>query len=602
MLSYFIIILVCITLVGSVSFYISYTTMAKQAESASLLLVQQIEKNMDNDFHSKRNLLLAAYNEQSYIDGINLYPELSDRERFQFRQRIGDLYLKSFNVTPIRDFIRFQIYYSTGELLSSSDGSGLRDASQVSHAEWFRSTVAKDGEVFFSGYIPEAERADGDEAAYFSAIMIRDFSNPVRFMIVRAEYRSEIFNSIGRNEGLSEHSSILILDEGNRVVYASGDSHAYASEPALMDLINGNRGRFWNDTAGGEQLVSYMRSGYSGWKAVLVIPKADIFGSLDVIKSTVIWTAVSAFVITLIISFLFGQRITKPILHLYKSVNRIKRGDFSARVEVKRLDEIGRIAMNFNAMQEELRQLIETRYVNQIKLQEAELAMLYSQINPHFLYNTLDSIRAMSDYYQVKEISGMAESLADIFRYNTKNKNEVVTLQEELVQIDAYMSIQKIRFEDKIHYDQQIGEELVGLPLLKMTLQPLVENAVFHGIERKRGKGTITTAARQEDEFIVLTVKDDGVGIPDKRLAGIRASLRPPLLQAGHELNEARMGIGIQNVYSRYALRCGPRFQFRIDSKEGAGTEITLLIPIDKLADSEKSEFLTKQVEIMNRP
>ncbi len=581
LLSYFIIILVCITLVGSVSFYISYTTMGRQAESASALLVQQIEKNMDNDFHSKRNLLLASYNDPSYVDGINRYPEMSDKERFEFRQRIGDLYLKSFNVTPIRDFIRFHIYFSTGELLSASDDSGMRNAAQVRNSEWFRSTVAKDGEVFFSSLIPESERSDAEEAAYFSAILIRDFSNPDLFIIVRAEYRSELFNSIGRNDALSASSSILILDEGNRLVYASGNANAYADEPALTERVSGSKSRFWFEMDGEERLVSYTRSGYSNWKAVLVVPKSDIFGSLDIIKTTVLFTACIAFFITFLISVLFGQRITKPILHLYKSVNRMKRGDFSARVEVKRNDEIGRIGMNFNAMQEELEQLIETKYVNQIKLQEAELAMLYSQINPHFLYNTLDSIRSMADYYQVQDIGQMAESLADIFRYNTKNKDEIVTLQEELVQIDAYMSIQRIRFEDKIAYEQQIEEELYSIPLLKMTLQPLVENAVFHGIERKRGKGSIRVTMRREGGRIALSVSDDGVGISDKHLAEIRQTLKPPMQQGNGALPAVRMGIGIQNVYSRYKIRFGDAFDFEINSRKGAGTEIKLFIPIE---------------------
>jgi two-component system sensor histidine kinase YesM len=580
LLSYFIIILVCITLIGSVSFYISYKTMAGQAESASLLLVQQIERNMDNDFHSKRNLLLAAYGEQTYIDGINLYPEMSDRERFQFKQRIGDLYLKSFNVTPIRDFIRFQIYYGDGELLSASDESGLTNAAQVRNSAWFRSTVAMDGEAFFSGFIPAAERSGSEEAAYFSAIMIRDFTTPDLFIIVRAEYRAEIFNSIGRSDGLSEHGSILILDEANRIVYASGDINEYASVEGLAERISGSRGRFWLEMNGEDRLVSFTRSGYSSWKPVVVIPRSDIFGALDVIKTTVIWTALLAFVITLLISVLFGQRITKPILDLYKSVNRMKRGDFSARVEVRRNDEIGRIGMNFNAMQEELQQLIETRYVNQIKLQEAELSLLYSQINPHFLYNTLDSIRAMSDYYQVREISEMAESLADIFRYNTRNKDEIVTMQEELVQIDAYMHIQKVRFEDKIGYEQHIDEELYDFPLLKMTLQPLVENAVFHGIERKRGKGTITISMSKLEGHIRLSVKDDGVGISDKHLAELRGRLRPPLQQSEPAPADSRIGIGIVNVYSRYVIRYGSRFEFRIASRKGAGTEIVLLIPL----------------------
>lgn len=217
---------------------------------------------------------------------------------------------------------------------------------------------------------------------------------------------------------------------------------------------------------------------------------------MDQIKTTTLVTALIAFVVTLCISLLFGRSITNPILDLYKSVNRVKRGDFSVRVHVTRSDEIGRIATNFNDMQDELQTLIESKYIYQIKLQQVELAMLYSQINPHFLYNTLDSIKAMADYYKVEDIGDMAQSLADMFRYNTKSKDEVVTLRDELEQIEAYMNIQRTRFEDKLAYELDIEEELYTFAILKMTLQPLVENAVFYGVEQKLGKSTIRITAR----------------------------------------------------------------------------------------------------------
>ncbi|QJD81983.1 sensor histidine kinase [Cohnella herbarum] len=579
LLSYFVVILLSITLVGTVSFYISYKTMAEKIESASMQVIRQIENNMDNDFHSKRNLMLAPYTDSEYIDGINRYEDMSDQEKFQFRQNIGDLYLKSFNVTPIRDFIRFQIYYSNGELLSSSDARKPWTPSQVRNSEWFRATVAKDGEVFFSGLIVTDEKDTSEVASYSSSIMIRDFSNPDRFIIMRTEYRASLFHSIGLNDNLSENSQIVFLDEDNRLIYESGDHPSSLSESDMLGRVIGKEGKFWTHIGGQEMLVSYTRSGYSNWKAVIITPRVEIFGALDNIKTTVIFTALIAFVITFLISMMFGQRITKPILNLFKSVNRIKRGDFSVRVEVDRNDEIGLIGKNFNAMQDELQTLIETKYLNQIKLQEVELAMLYSQINPHFLYNTLDSIRSMSDYYKVPEISVMAQSLADMFRYNTKNRDEIVTLQEELVQIDAYIQIQSIRFEDKIVYHQMIEEDLYGTPLLKMTLQPLVENAVFHGIERKRGKGNITISAQREQDRIKLTIKDDGVGISERRLNEIREKLKPPMQQAEMNFSAQENGIGITNVYSRYVIRFGDRFNFFIDSKKGVGTEITLIFP-----------------------
>lgn len=580
LLSYFVIILLCIALVGAVSFYISYQTMAERVESASLQIIRQIENNMDNDFHSKRNILLAPYYTQEYIDGINAYREMSEEDKFLFRQELGNLFLKSFNITPIRDFIRFQIYYSGGELMGASDDFKPESAAQVRNSEWYLRTVLKDGEVFFSGEVGDSAPGAAKQTAYSSSILIRDFSNPDRFIVVRVEYAADLFSSIGQNDGLSPHSSILILDENNKLVYASADSSQYESDTVLLSRMNDDTGKFWYKKNGkDDMLVSYTRSAYSDWKAVLVMPRSDITGPLNRIKTTVIATAIIAFVVTFLISLLFGRSITRPILNVYKTVNRIKRGDFSIRLEVGRNDEIGRIASNFNAMQDELQHLIETKYMNQIKLQEVELAMLYSQINPHFLYNTLDSIRAMSDYYKVNDIGEMAQALADMFRYNTKTGDEIVTLQEELVQIDAYMKIQGIRFEDKIAYELDIEEDAYRFPLLKMTLQPLVENAVFHGIERKRGKGTIRICAAAAGERLRLTVSDDGVGISEKRLGELRTRLGYPLHQEPFTASAAEGGIGIGNVYARYAIRYGAHFEFSIESRKGTGTAITLLFP-----------------------
>lgn len=168
-----------------------------------------------------------------------------------------------------------------------------------------------------------------------------------------------------------------------------------------------------------------------------------------------------------------------------------------------------------------------------------------------------------------------------MFRYNTRNRDEIVTLQEELEQIDAYMKIQGIRFDDKIVYEQDIDEALYGFPLLKMTLQPLVENAVFHGIERKRGKGTIRIAAHSELEGVHLTVSDDGVGISDARLGELRAKLNWQLHREVWPDSAAEGGIGVRNVYTRYAIRFGERMSFRIDSQKGVGTRITLILPHD---------------------
>ncbi|WP_235941283.1 cache domain-containing sensor histidine kinase [Paenibacillus puerhi] len=580
LLSYLVIILLCIALVGTISFYISYRSMSERVETSSLQIVRQIENNMDNDFQNKRNLLLAPYYSQEYIDGINAYPTMDDQERFVFRRKLGDLYLKSFNITPIRDFIRFQIYFSNGDLMNSSDNQAPWTSREVRESEWFQRTVASDGRVYFSSPPEGGQAGKNEAAAYASSILIRDFANPDYYIVVRVEYNTALFDSVGQNDSLSANSRLLILDENNRPIYASPGAREAAAETGLLSQLTNHNGKLWLEGEQDSQLVTYTRSDYSNWKIVLIMPKKDIFGPLDQIKTATLLTALIAFMVTFFISVLFGRSLTNPILVLYKTINRVKRGDFSVRVAVTRQDEIGLIASNFNDMQDELQQLIESKYINQIKLQQVELAMLHSQINPHFLYNTLDSIKAMADYYEAGKIGDMAQSLADMFRYNIKNTSSVVTLREELEQIEAYMSIQSIRFEDKITYEREIEEALLSVTVLKMTLQPLVENAVFHGIEPKLGRCRLRVSATTEGGHMRLTISDDGVGIDAERLRSLRERLNESVFNEDTAFSAEEGGIGIRNVYARYTIRFRDRFRFEIASEPGAGTAISLLIPL----------------------
>jgi two-component system, sensor histidine kinase YesM len=575
LLSYFVIIVLCIASVGTLSFYISYQSMAERVETASAQIGKQIEKHLDNELHNKRNLLLAPYHSREYIDSINAYATMGGQEKFLLRQQLSDLFLKSFNTTPIPDFIRFQIYYSSGELLNSSDTLPSDNPAHVQQSAWFQQTIAKDGKVhyFRSGKASDAEQKD---SSYSTSILIRDFANPVAFIIVRADYSSKLFESIQQNADVTDNSQIWILDELNRPVYTSSGVSTEAVQQEIISKINGESGRFWTTGESDRMLVSYTRSSYSNWKTVLVMPKQEIFSPLNPIKTAALYTGILVFLVTSIMSLLFGRFITNPILQLHKTVNHIKRGDFSIRADIDRSDEIGRIAMNFNAMLDELQQLIETKYVYQIRLQEAQLAVLYSQINPHFLYNTLDSIKAMADYHHVDEIGEMVHALADMFRYNTKSRDELVTLEDELVQIRAYMHIQRIRFDDRIAFELDADPALASYPMLKMTLQPLVENAVSHGLERKRGSGLIRVTARLENGRFVLSVYDNGIGMSDRRLERIRAMLRQPLYQDEMALSAQGGGIGIRNVHTRHAIRYGDKYQLDIISRKGEGTQITL--------------------------
>jgi sensor histidine kinase YesM len=472
------------------------------------------------------------------------------------------------------------VYDNAGNLLTSSDNRQPWTADEVRNHDWFRETVRQDGRVHFDGPIPEPGAFR--DAAYASSIVIRDFSNPTEFIVVRVEYSDVLFRSMSRTSNISDKSRLIILNGDHEPVYASRPGPDPAADRELLAGLPPEAGSYWAGEGDEAWLVSHSRSDYSGWHTVLMTPRSEIIGPLEQIKTATLLTALAAFGVTAVVSLLFGRRITQPILSLYRSVSRVKRGDFSERAVVHRSDEIGRIAMKFNEMQDELQNLIETKYIYQIKLREAELSMLYAQINPHFLYNTLDIIKAQADYYRVGQIGDMAQSLADMFRYNLKSGGDgVVTLGDELEQIRSYMNIQRIRFEERLSFDLDIEEGLHEYPLIKMTLQPLVENAVFHGIERSVGKGVIRVSARREGERVRIAVSDDGAGMAPGRLEMLREMLRRPLYPDGIQPGAGQFGIGLHNVYARYKIRLGARFDMEIDSIPDRGTTVSLLLTWD---------------------
>lgn len=578
LLSYLIIILISILVVGAISYYTSFYSTSQRMKQASAQIAQQIESNLDNDLHSKRNLLLAPYYDRQYIDGINAYPELDSNHQFVFRQSLVEIFLKFFNTTPITDFSRFQIYFGNGQFLGSSGDSQSDPPDVITRTEWFKETVAANGQVYvFAADAKEPRNPKAKDYAYSMAMMIRDFTNPNHFIIIRADYQNSLIRSMATHAGLTEGSEFLILDGKDRPVYASMDGADKLLETITSEL-GGASGSFWTEAGQNSYFVSYSKSGYSKWKTVLLVPRAEIFSPLAPIKMTILLTMLTAFVIVMLLSIMLGRIITKPILDLNKSINRIRRGDFSVRLQVNRKDEIGRIAQNFNLMQADLQEFIENKYIYQIKLQQAELKTLYSQINPHFLYNTLDSIKAMADYYQVEEIAMMSQSLADMFRYNIKSSDEYVTLREELEQVEHYIQIQSFRFEGRFQYVVQVDEALMDYPILKMTLQPLVENAFYHGIEPVRKRSTITVSAYRQSDGVLLQVRDDGAGMSSEQLSNVRQELLRSMHREEQFLSTTSSGIGIRNVYARYMIRYSDQVDFQVESSEGEGTSISILV------------------------
>ena len=267
--------------------------------------------------------------------------------------------------------------------------------------------------------------------------------------------------------------------------------------------------------------------------------------------------------------------ITEPIQKLCEAAEAAGSGDFQIRAQGEGLDEIAVLNASFNQMVEEIGALVEDIRVEELNLRAAELRVLQEQINPHFLYNTLDNIIWLAESKDTEQVVKMVSALSSFFRTTLSKGREFITVREESEHIRSYLEIQQFRYRDILEYEVKIPEELWEYQVIKLTLQPLVENALYHGIKKKRGKGHISVSAERYKDVLIFKVKDDGMGMDEERLEQVRG------IFDGRIAEEQRSGgFGLFNVNQRIQLHYGTEYGLKVQSTYGKGTEIWVRIPI----------------------
>ena len=311
--------------------------------------------------------------------------------------------------------------------------------------------------------------------------------------------------------------------------------------------------------------------------------RADV-GNVILISGLVLAALLALY---LLVSGVITASITKPLQKLREATRLAGRGDFAVRAPeyegtaavpalAGQKDELAVLNVSFNQMMERIGNLVEDIRVEQLKLRAAELNLLQAQINPHFLYNTLDAIIWMAETGQTEQVITMVSALSDFFRTTLSKGRDFITVREEETHIESYLKIQQFRYRDILEYSIDIPEELYGCQVLKLTLQPVVENALYHGIKSKRGMGHIAVKGRRLGNLLLLTVEDDGMGMTEERLEAVRRGLSKETDSGDGD------GFGLYNIQQRIKLYYGQEYGMEIDSQYGKGTRVEITIPVKK--------------------
>lgn len=275
----------------------------------------------------------------------------------------------------------------------------------------------------------------------------------------------------------------------------------------------------------------------------------------------------------------FKRRIYTPIKKIEQVVNGFSEGETQFELSIPKDNEFYEFSNHINDIIHHVHDLLDREYNESLMRKQAEINALQSQINPHFLYNTFDSMRGQAQAQGATNVAAMLKTLSNLFRYTISNSLSIVTLKDELENTDNYLAIQQYRFNNKFHIIKNIDESLLLYQIPKLTLQPIVENSLIHGLEPKRGQGTLVLRTLQTQNCLMIEVEDDGIGIPLQSLH----SLNQKLSGEGIEENKARRdstSIGLVNTNDRIQLLYGKQYGIKVYSTQGLGTTVQVILPI----------------------
>ncbi len=567
------IIIICLMLSFFTAYYIT-ARVAKESNSRyATQIISQINTNLDYYLEYMENVSnLATINTdvRSFMQD-----ELSQDELSQVKQRIFDYF--SVILKSRKDIRNIVIFNANGEVLLNQEGKTLNPHSDYQNSDWYQDAVsAKGGTVFTTSHV---QNIIYDQYPWVVSLSraIYDYKEDKLLGVVLIDLNYDVITDLCQSVDMGRRGYLYILDREANMVY----------HPALQLIYSGLRTELKDEILQSEQhtigsgkgsdkkIYTIFEMPTTRWKIVAVSYENEILKDKDLISAMFIIMGILFTVIATSISIFFSLKLTRPLQRLEKNMKKVKEGNFDIHIPIESTDETGRLSETFNSMVDKIKQLMQDSINDQKQKRRLELKALQSQINPHFLYNTLDSIIWMAESGEVDDVVEMTSALSKLFRTSISKGDEIITFREELENISSYLTIQQIRYKDKLNYSIEVSDDLMQYKVLKLILQPLVENAIYHGIKQTQEPGKITVKAFESGGNLIVEISDNGAGMEPEILERILTD--NPIKSEGPRKSS---GIGTSNVNQRIKLSFGEQYGLLYESTLGEGTTVVVTLPI----------------------
>lgn len=554
----FVLILIPILIIGIFSYKESLKIVQQKVSISNLNTVKQVGERIEFIFQDAHDMSLFLIQNDDVREFFKLE---NDEESAEISTRIIKLNNKLMYLISSKPYIN-SIYFKGFNGISMD----TKNASNPIDNEMEKKIIQLKG-----GYIWDIGRIinyDGSSTNVFSMIrVVNDMHNITdRLAIMKINIDEEDLSAIYSNKILGKQDDFFIIDTNNRIVSSINKSRLgqrFNMNISDRRLNNLKEGYFQTKLDGQNYLVTYFIIDNLNYKLINLVPLKELLKENEVIQKVMLEVAGISFLVCILFALLFSIKVLGPLKIIRMQMKKVENEDFDVQVNLNGNDEITMLGRSFNKMSAKLKELINQVYLMKIKHKEAEFAALQAQINPHFLYNALDAIYWIGRMEKAFETSKLVEALAKLFRLSLNSGKEITLLQDEVEHLLNYIIIQKKRYGDSIGFNIDIEDGLLECRVIKLVLQPLVENAIVHGIDKKDGRGNIFVSIRKEAENLIYEVKDDGIGVDVKE---INLLLK--------DVGDSNRGLGIKNVNDRLKLYFGEPYGIKFFSENGKGTTV----------------------------
>lgn len=570
-----------------------------QVNANTLQLIDKVNQSIENYFTDMQNytyLINFDPNVSQFLDSSpDETPGIGPDERYRIRTFLQGITTLHSEIAGIL-LVNNQGDYISNELYAKSAGNLTREP-------WYIEASANKGIFKLLGHPRSwgvANHSNYKDSELISAARaIVDPDTQMVKGVVLIDLKLRVIAEAIKDVRLGKSGYLMVLDGNGDTVYAP--LHSLADFMQMDWFVKGQSGVTSQTVDRTHVQLIYEKSLFTGWTTVGVFPTHETVMEMREIRFYLVCFVFFVCMVGLGASSYLSYSITRPIWMLMKLMQRAELGDLTIRYTGQHQDEIGILGRAFNTMMARIHSLIQEVSRKEKQKREAELRNLQAQIKPHFLYNTLDTIHWLALQRGAVEASEMVESLSKLFRIGLSKGQEMIELDQEMEHVQSYMKIQKTRYQSKLNCEFDIDPAAMGFSVLKLITQPLVENAIYHGIKERRGPGTIWISARRASGFLLIEVRDDGMGMKAEKLQDLKERLALVADRVLHEVERvphdkteseeaarpleqlvSGSGYGLLNVHSRLVLTFGRSFGLSISSEWGQGTVVTITHPIIK--------------------